>query len=301
MDLRQLRYFVSVAELRSFTDAASRLNIVQSALSRQISRLQDDLGVALFAREGRGVRLTRAGTRLLDAATQLLLDAEALRSLVRDAADEVVGTVNFGAHPSDGNILFPLLFKKAQKLYPGVHIDPVQSMTAELQELLVKGRLDLAIITFPDPIAGIDVQPLARERFYLLAPANMHPLPSETCTIQQALGVPLILSHLPQRERSNIEALAKKSGITLNVGVEADSLSLMKSLSMLGYGSLLLPETAVLEEKGNPAWHATALSDLTLTRYIARRVTPTPSNAVTCVHEILMEEIENLKSVGVMF
>src|SRR3546814_7719055 len=98
-----------------------------------------------------------------------------------------------------------------------------------------------------------------------------------------------------------IEALAKKSGITLNVRVEADTLSLMKSLSMLGYGSLLLPETAVLEEKSNPAWHATVLSDLTLTRYIARRVTPLPSNAVTCVYEILMEEIENLKSTRVMF
>ncbi|ATE64742.1 LysR family transcriptional regulator [Rhizorhabdus dicambivorans] len=301
MDLRQLRYFVAVAELRSFTDAASRLNIVQSALSRQISRLQEDLGVALFARDGRRVRLTRAGTRLLDAATQLLLDAEALRSLVRDAADEVVGTVNFGAHPSDGNILFPLLFKKARELYPAVHIDPVQSMTSELQELLVKGRLDLAIVTFPDPIAGIDVQPLAREKFYLLAPAAMHPLPSGACTMRQALGVPLILSRLPHRERSNIEALAKKSRISLDVRVEADTLPLMKSLAMLGYGSLLLPETAVLEERSNPAWHATLLSDLTLTRYIARRVTPAPSNAITCVYEILMEEIENLKKAGVMF
>jgi len=301
MDLRQLRYFVSVAELCSFTDAASRLNIVQSALSRQISRLQDDLGVALFARDGRGVRLTRAGARLLDAARQLLLDADSLRSLVRDAADEVVGIVNFGAHPSDGNILFPSLFKKARELYPGVQIDPIQSMTAELQELLVKGRLDLAIITFPDPIPGIDVQPLAREKFYLLAPADVHPLPYETCTMQQALAVPLILSHLPHRERSNIEVLAKKNGIALDVRVEADTLALMKSLSALGYGSLLLPETAVLEEKGSPAWHATALSDLTLTRYIARRVTPMPSNAVTCVYEILMDEIENLKRIGVMF
>src|SRR3546814_16686400 len=84
-------------------------------------------------------------------------------------------------------------------------------MTAELQELLVKGRLDLAIITFPDPIPGIDVQPLAREKFYLLAPADMHPLPYGTCSTQQALGVPLILSHLPQRERCHIEALSKKS------------------------------------------------------------------------------------------
>ena len=159
----------------------------------------------------------------------------------------------------------------------------------------------LAIITFPDPISGIDVQPLAREKFYLLAPAGMHPLPYGTCTTQQALGVPLILSHLPQRERCNIEALAKKSRITLDVRVEADTLSLMKSLAMLGYGSLLLPETAVLEEKNNPEWHATVLSDLTLTRYIARRVTPTPSNAGTCVYDILMEEIENLKSIGVMF
>jgi LysR family nitrogen assimilation transcriptional regulator len=301
MDLKQLRYFVSVAELCSFTDAASRLNIVQSALSRQISRLQDDLGVALFARDGRGVRLTRAGARLLDSANQLLLDAETLRSTVQDAADEVFGTVNFGAHPSDGNILFPLLFKRARNLYPNVHIDPVQSMTAELQELLVKGRLDLAIITFPDPISGIDVQPLAREKFYLLSPAGTHPLPHETCSVQQALSVPLILSHLPQRERCHIEDLAKKSNVTLNVRVEADTLSLMKSLSMLGYGSLLLPETAVVEEKSNPAWHATLLSDLTLTRYIARRVTPSPSNAVTCVHEILMEEIANLKGIGVMF
>lgn len=300
MDLRQLRYFVTIAELGSFTAAASRLNIVQSALSRQIANLEADLGVSLFYRDGRRVRLAPAGERLQMAAQKILLDIEEIKVAIRQCNDEIVGRVAFGAHPSDGDVILPRLFNRVHEEYPGIQLDPVQALTADLQEMLVKGRLDFAILTFPDPLPGIDVEPIAREHIYLVGPPAILLIEGDQCTMAEALAIPQVASHKPNRERSALEAMARKYGVTLQVTVEADGLPLMKMLSQQGRGALLLPETALLAEKNDPQWRIVRVRDFAITRFLARRTAQAQSKAAAAALTILLEEIEALKRDGIM-
>ena len=300
MDLRQLRYFVTIAELGSFTAAASRLNIVQSALSRQIANLEADLGASLFYRDGRRLRLAPAGERLKTAAEKILLEVEDLRVIVQQCNDEVAGPVGLGAHPSDGDVILPRIFNRIHADFPGIQLDPVQAMTAVLQEMLLKGRLDFAILTFPDPLPGLDVDPIAREHVYLVGPADNFPFDGDECTMTQALGVPLVASHHPSRERRALEGLSKKHGIPLTVTVEADGLPLMKLLSQQGRGAIFLPETAVQAEKDDPRWRLARIRDFAITRFLARRSSQTQSKAMATVLTILLEEVEALKVLGIM-
>ncbi len=300
MELRQLRYFAAVAELGSFTAAATRLNIVQSALSRQISNLEAELGVALFYREGRSVRLAPAGEGLKEIVAKILVEVDQLKPMAKEFDTEIAGSVSVGSHHSDGNVLLPRIFEKLQKSYPEVQIDPVQALTSELQEMLLKGRLDLALLTLPDPLPGLDFDPVARENIYLVGPAGGLPIKGEECTFRQALSVPQVAAHRPNRERTALEEYAKRYDVELQVAVEADGLTLMKTLALQGRGAIILPETALQEEKNDDAWSLVRISDYKLTRYLAKRSTQVQSRAVIAVQSLLLQEIEALKNLKIM-
>lgn len=300
MELRQLRYFVAVADSGSFTAAASRLNIVQSALSRQISNLEAELGVALFYREGRSVRLAPAGEGLKDIVAKILVEVDQLKSRAKEFDTEIAGLVRVGSHHSDGNVLLPRVFEKLQQTYPDVQIDPVQALTSELQEMLIKGRLDLAILTLPDPVAGLDLDPIAREHIYLAGPAGSLPFTGKKCAFREALSVPQVAPHHPHRERAALEEFAKKFGVELQISVEADGLTLMKMLSLQGRGAVILPETALQEEKNDDAWSVLEISDYKLTRYLAKRSALVQSRAAIAVQSLLLQEIEALKNLKIM-
>ena len=300
MQIRQLRYFVAVAELESFTAASNRLNVVQSALSRQIANLEDELGVLLFHRNGRSIELAPAGERLQKAASKILLDLEDLKSVVRVSDDEIFGTVAIGAHYSDGDVLLPKILERVFREYPGIKLDPIQGLTADLQDMLLRGTLDLAIVTFPDPLPGLDLEPIAQEKLYLAGPTTHFPIQKLECTLAEALNVPQVVSHKPNRERNALEEQAKRHNVTLKISVEADGLSLMKLFSMQGRGALILPETALRMEMSNSNWKIIPIQDFTLTRWLSRRSSLVNNTAVTKVQSILLEEIDTLKKLGMM-
>ena len=301
MQLRQLQYFVAVAELESFTAASNRLNVVQSALSRQIANLEDELGVVLFHRNGRRVELAPAGERLQKAVSKILVDIEDLRTIVRALDDDISGTVALGAHFSEGDVIIPKILDRVFREYPAIHLDPIQGLTADLQDRLLKGQLDLAIVTFPDPLPGLDLEPIAREKLYVAGPASDFPIAKLECTIAEALSIPQVVAHKPNRERIALEDIAKKNNISLKVAVEADGLSLMKLFSQQGRGAIILPETALRMEMSNSNWKVIPIEDLSLTRWLARRSSNLQNKPVEKVYNILLEEIANLKKVGMMF
>ncbi|WP_084292632.1 LysR family transcriptional regulator [Bradyrhizobium sp. WSM3983] len=130
----------TVAELGNFTAAASRLNVAQSALSRQIGNLEAELGVSLFLRTGKRIQLAPAECRLRPAVLKLLMDADALRGLPLAEDECIAEDVAIGAHPSDGQFIFPHLTQQMRRLYPGVRVDLDQELTSPLQEHLLRGR-----------------------------------------------------------------------------------------------------------------------------------------------------------------
>ena len=300
MELKQLKYFLAVAELESFTTAAVRLNIAQSALSRQISNLEADLGVILFYRAGKRVALAPAGLRLQDAAVKLISAAENLRSTVCSQQDDVSGRICLGADSALGDALFPGLISQVAKAYPNVSIDPTQGLTSELQDRLMRGLLDAAILSYPDPLPGCELEILGRERLYFVAASSHAPSMGVTCTLKEALHYPLIVAHRPHRERIQAECLAKERGLQLQVAAEVDRLPLTMVLARQGAGFLILPHTALGECLDNEAWKVIPISDYSLSRYLARRPSALPSPAFAVIAAAIREEIRRLRNEGAL-
>src|SRR3954454_24298678 len=120
MELRSLAYFVRVAELGSITRAASHLHLAQPALTRHVQRLEEELGVALFTRANRGVRLTEAGQKLLDGATRILRDVERTGDEIRAHDAHPSGKIVLGVTPTLCPVLMPELFARMRRDYPMV-------------------------------------------------------------------------------------------------------------------------------------------------------------------------------------
>ena len=168
-----------------------------------------------------------------------------------------------------------------------------------MQELLLSGRLDIALISFPDPLPGISLEPVAREFLYLAGCAEDFPL-GERCSVTEALALPQVVAHRPNRERLALEAAAAKVGLSMEIAVEVDGLALMKMLAARKRGYLLLPATALLAEARDPAWRLSRLEGFEMTRYVARRATSVRSRLVAAVQEVLLEEVDRLKAEGLM-
>lgn len=144
MELRQLKYFVKVAELLSFSKAAKALYITQSTLSQQIKQLEDELDMALFFRNNHKVTLTEAGETFLEGAKKTLADADDNKAKIMDLASGHRGTLNIGVTHSFGSILTEsiLAFKKE---FPQVHLNICYRNVVELMELISNGDLDFAL------------------------------------------------------------------------------------------------------------------------------------------------------------
>src|ERR1700688_1825573 len=122
MELRSLSYFARIAELGSITRAASHLRVAQPALTRQVQRLEDELGVALFTRVNRGVRLTEAGQKLLESATRILRDVERTGDEIRAQDAHPSGKIIFGVTPTLCPVLVPELSLRMRRDYPRIEL-----------------------------------------------------------------------------------------------------------------------------------------------------------------------------------
>jgi DNA-binding transcriptional LysR family regulator len=151
MELRHLRYFVSVAELLNFTRAAARLNVAQPALSRQIRDLEDELGVRLFERSSRFVCLTEAGKTFVSEARSVLQRAELAAQTVRVFATGERGEIHLGYAPSPTVELLPKVLRAFEKQFPGVRVNLHDLSVQEMFQGLRERRLDAALTVHSSP------------------------------------------------------------------------------------------------------------------------------------------------------
>src|SRR5882672_7332336 len=151
MDIKQLDYFVHVADLGSFTKAASLLAIAQSALSHQVRQLEIELKQPLLYRNGRGVTPTDAGKRLLAHARGILMQVRRARDELTDTSDAMVGHVIFGLPPSIARLFTVPLVKSFRNSFPKGTLGVVEALSASVVEWLVEGRLDIGLVYDPSP------------------------------------------------------------------------------------------------------------------------------------------------------
>jgi len=174
MELRHLRYFVAVAEELHFRRAAERLHIAQPAVSEQIRRLEDELGVRLFDRSQRNVSLTDAGTVLLPEARRVLRQAEAARLAARSARERPGFVLRIGYVPSSLPAGIPRALHRVATAIPRLETTMAPGTGFELVEAVREGELDAAVVSLPAPTDGLRVTPLGDQRAVAVFPVG-HP------------------------------------------------------------------------------------------------------------------------------
>src|ERR1041385_4774575 len=147
MELRSLNYFARIAELGSITRAASHLHLAQPALTRHVQRLEEELGVTLFTRANRGVRLTEAGQKLLDGAVRILRDIERTGDEIRAQDAHPSGRIILGVTPTLCPVLVPDLFAAMRAEFPRIELKVMHAGMIRLEEFLIDGRVDIALLS----------------------------------------------------------------------------------------------------------------------------------------------------------
>lgn len=174
MNLRHLECFVAVAEHLHFTRAAEQLEIAQPALSQQVRKLEQDLGVELFNRSNRNVALTEFGKALLPRARQLLNQASTARSEIEEMAGLAHGRLRVGASGTIAAFLLPEILTEFRRRYPNIVLGIVQRRSEPILELIETGNLDVGIIRLPFRKTALEVTPVFTEPLYAALPPS-HP------------------------------------------------------------------------------------------------------------------------------
>lgn len=247
LELRQLRYFVAVAEERHFGRAAARLHMTQPPLSQAIQSLEAALGTALFARTRRSVALTPAGVALLPEARRLLQHAAALPELVRRAASGATGSMSLSfVSTADYSVLPPLL-REFRERYPLVQIELREATTDIQVEDLVQGRIDAGLVIPPladKARSELDYLRLTSEPLVLAVPQGVLGRRRDA-TLAAVAELPLII--FPRRIapafHDAILACFRDAGLTPRIGQEAIQMQTIVGLVSAGMGIALVPQS----------------------------------------------------------
>jgi LysR family transcriptional regulator, regulatory protein for tcuABC len=252
MELRQLRYFVKVVEVGSISRAAMDLDLVQSALSQQITRLEGELSTRLLQRTPQGVTPTEAGVAFFREAQLTLRHAE---QAVRSAQQSrLTGTVSVGLAPTTAAVLGLPLMQAMCERYPDVRLHMVESLSGHLSAMLNARQLDLAIL-FDSPIRASQhlqtarrwsVLPLIEEDIFLIAARQTRSSAApQSLRMAQLAQEPLILPTGPHGLRSTLNAAFARANVTPQVTLEIDSLAMLMDAVRSGLGATLQPWAAV--------------------------------------------------------
>ena len=248
MNLKQLEYFVQVAELGSFSKAAVVLDIAQPALSRQVRSLETELKQQLFLRNGRGVTLTDAGKRLFDHSVAVLQLMAHAREDLGASRDEPVGRVTIGLPPSMGRQLTLPLMDRFKKELPAARLAIVEGLSTHIVEWVTTGRIDIGLVYNPEAQAGLEITPLLQEPLGLVSHAprgkrKRAALPA--LPMKELSRYPLIVPERVHAMRRLLETQAALAGIKLDIAWEVSSVASIIDLVCAGYGYAVLTASGV--------------------------------------------------------
>lgn len=252
MELQQLRYVLAVADTHSFTRAAERCLVVQSALSHQIARLERELGARLFERTSRRVRLTPAGEAFLPQAAQCLAAAERAAADVAAAIGQVRGTLSIGLIPTVAAVDVPQRLREFRDRHPQVRLQLRVGASEELLEQVREGDLDLAFLGLPTTTtpSGVRSWELARDTLVaILAPD--HPLASEPTVTLRRLSTEVFVDLPPNTAgRAQTDQAFAAAKLSREVALEVSSADLFNRLVAAGLGVALAASAHVPELSG---------------------------------------------------
>jgi len=241
--------FIRVADFGSISGASVALDVPQSVVSRQIAQLETEAGARLFRRTGRGVVLSEFGELVYPRIVALTREADQLSDDMQTRSGQPMGDVRFGMLPSTVPLLAGLLCAEIRRQWPQVRIHLTEGSSAQLEEWLGQGRLDLALLLREEDTAHPHESLLARMPLDLVVPAA-HPIAKrKTIAFEEVAGLPLVLPGEPHPLRARLAGLAREKGLSLTQALEADSIRLQHEIVASGGGfaitaGILAPQDA---------------------------------------------------------
>jgi len=246
MELRQLRYFVRTIELGSMARAAADLEVVPSALSQQISRLESELSARLLQRGPRGVLPTEAGAAFFREAQLTLRHADQARRAAGEA--RLTGSVSIGLAPTTTAVLAIPLLREMRARYPDVRLHIVESLSGHLGDMLNARQLDLAVLFSAQAARRWSVLPLLEEKLLFITSAK-------AAGASRAKALPISIRALAQHElimptgthglRATLDAAFTRARVTMKLAAEIDSLSVLMDAVDSGFGATVQPGAAL--------------------------------------------------------
>lgn len=244
MDLKQLEYFVRVAELRSFTRASIAIDVAQPALSRQIRQLEVELRQNLLVRHGRGVEMTEAGELFLEYSRGILHQVEHAKEEMGRLRGALSGRVAVGLPPSIARRFTVPLSRAFRQRLPDATLSITESLSSAMQASLIAGRLDIALIYNPIPSQAIDSTFVLEEDLYLVGStkftSNSAPLP-----LVELAAHPLIIPTRPNAIRTIVDSELANIGQRPTISMEIDGVAAILDLVGDGVGEAVLSLNAV--------------------------------------------------------
>jgi LysR family transcriptional regulator, nitrogen assimilation regulatory protein len=269
MDYAAWKLFTDAAELGSLSKVALTYGTSQPHISRQISELEQECGGRLFQRTGRGVVLTELGQRIAPKVRAWMTTTEQLENDVRASAGTPIGKVRIGSLPSTAHPLVSTLYKRLKQHYPLIQLAVREGQGSQLETWLDDGSVDLAILFRTNPTPRNGDTYLVETSTYLVS-ADRDRLTSRTTVPFSALDkLPLVLFCRPSSWRNHLEEISAEHGISLNVVLEADSLSLQTHIVSEGGVYALLGPYAIAAAPKEHRLRSAKLVVPVVTRHIA--------------------------------
>jgi LysR family nitrogen assimilation transcriptional regulator len=293
LELRQLRYFVSVAREGSFSKASEKLHIAQPALSRQIQLLEDEFGVELLHRTAKGAHATEAGRRFKEMAEFVLNYVAEMKPSLTQFASEPSASIVVGLPPSLAFMLAPRLVEETQRRFPLVTLRIIEGFSVFLAEWLEEFRLDLAVLTDYGPIAGIERHFIEEDDMVFIGtPAKLKKY-DKTIPLKDVEDFPLLITH---GFRSIISEHFAAEHIEPNYHMELDSIPIAKEMVLRGLYCSILSYGLVHEETKQGRLRALQFEGAPVRRRILTAVAENRplSLTITAIEGLIKEIVKEL-------
>ena len=256
MDVRQLEMFRAVVEEGTFTRAAERLHVSQSAITRQIQLLEHELKTLLLHRAGRGVTLTPDGEVLLSTAKRVDSEIQEAVAQISGTRELQHGSVALGGGMTVALYIFPKLLKRFRSLYKNVDLRITTGEADLLLRLLRTRQVDLVLLTLPVVAADLEVRPVLKEEMVVVTAQN-HPLTRERTVDPKSLArYPFVLFELGSNTRKVLDDFFREEEIPANIVMQTENVEIIKAMVANGLGVTILPYSAIAGEHkhGRFAW-----------------------------------------------
>ncbi len=300
MDTRRLGAFVKIVDIGSMTRAADNLHIAQPALSQQVASLEAHFGQRLLIRSKRGVAPTEAGRALYKHAQIILRQLDQARTDVGQPGDAVAGAVSLGLAPySAGAALALPLLRLVRERHPAIVLHINENFGGVISELVMTGRMDMALIYQPGPIRGVTFEPMFEEDLFVLSSGAGLPRGTEL-RLADLEGVPLLLPSRIHTIRRLVDTAFERAGSAPNVVAEIESAVTLANAVEGGLGATILPRSSAAsiaqgrKRRGGPALSIARIIDPVLSTKVSI-CTPgslAMSEAAAAVRQIILELVE---------